>query len=175
MNAFKIIVAVGVLIIAIAVMVISFTLQLRFNTSSSMPKGIYREIKTQLKVGSIVEVCLPTDIAQFGKSRGYIHAGNCPGNTEPLLKEAVALGGDTLEVNEQGVFINGKLLPHSTIMNWDEKHRPLVSHEIHTRFTLEPDQVWLYGTSDPKSWDSRYYGAIKQTNIRQILEPIWTW
>ncbi len=175
MNAIKIILTAGILIIAIAILIIMLSLQLRFNATSSMPRGIYREVNTPLIVGSIVEVCLPTDMAQFGKSRGYIHAGNCPGNAEPLLKEVVALGGDNLQVNDQGVFINGKLLPHSSVLHLDELHRPLISHVINTRFVLGVDEVWFYGVSDPKSWDSRYYGAVKRENIRHILKPIWTW
>lgn len=175
MKVLKVFLMIGILVIVLTITFIMFSLQLRFNSSTSMPQGIYRQVDTSLKIGSIVEVCLPADIAQFGQSRGYIHSGNCPGNTEPLLKEVVALGGDTLQVNEQGVFVNGKLLPHSNVLTRDEQDRPLISHTINTRFVLAPDEVWLYGMRDPKSWDSRYYGAVKLTNIRHTYEMLWTW
>ncbi len=150
-------------------------LHLHINSTSSMPKGIYQEISVPLKIGSLVEVCLPIRIAQFGLARGYIHAGNCPGNAEPVLKEVVALENDTVQINKHEVIVNGQTLPHSQILAYDENAQPLTPIIINGHFVLTKEEVWLYGNQDLKSWDSRYYGAVKRSAIRHILKPIWVW
>ena len=148
--------------------------QLHINTSASMPIGIYREISQPIIKDCLVAACLPLPIALFAKQRGYIGNGSCLGNTEPVLKKIVAVGGDEIDVTKQGVVINNKLLPHSKVLNFDDQLRPLAS-QINTHKKLVAQEIWLYGMTSNKSWDSRYYGAVECSQVRAVVVPVWIW
>lgn len=166
---------VVILILFTAFAVTFWLLQLRINVTDSMPHGIYRVVAKPAVVGSFVEVCLPVPIAKLGRDRGYIGVGTCANQTEAVLKQVVGVGGDTIFVTAKGVLINGKLLPHSGVLSVDEQHRPLLSQVSTSRRVLTADEVWLYGTQNQKSWDSRYYGAVKRNTIQHVLTPVWIW
>jgi type IV secretory pathway protease TraF len=36
-----------------------------------------------------------------------------------------------------------------------------------------PGQVWLLSGHDPRSFDSRYFGAIPTANVRGVARPLW--
>lgn len=146
----------------------------RLNNSGSMPKGLYRVIKKEPKVGDIVTVCLPRDLAKFALKRHYIGLGHCPGNAEPLVKEIVAMGGDRVVVIKGTMSVNGKPLLHSAQLASDEAGRFMPTVAAGT-YRLKPSQVWLYGTNDARSWDSRYFGAIDKHFLQHVLMPTLIW
>jgi len=146
----------------------------RINMTNSMPRGLYREVNAPLKKGALVEVCLPVSIAKLGLERHYIHPGNCPGQAEPLLKQVAGLTGDEIELQQGYVAINGKRWPNSATLYADENQRIMPSI-ARGNYTLRQSEVWLMGLRDPRSWDSRYYGAIDQQHIKSTVEPLLTW
>lgn len=152
-----------------------YLFHLHINTSLSMPTGIYRAVSQPIIKNSLVAVCLPQASAQFGKQRGYLGSGECIENTEPVLKQVVAVGGDEVQVTAQGIWINNHLLPHSKVLTQDEQGRPLASQVFNIRKKLTANQFWLYGTASPKSWDSRYYGPIEYAAVRTVMVPVWIW
>lgn len=151
-----------------------YIFQLHINTSTSMPLGIYRTVSQPIVSNSLVAVCLPFSLAQFGKQRGYLGSGSCLGNTQPVLKKIVAVAGDEVDVTKQGVVINNKLLPHSKALSFDDRLRPLAS-QVNTHKKLTAKEIWLYGTTSNKSWDSRYYGAVECSQVRAVVIPMWIW
>ena len=64
-----------------AVVVVGYvvvTLHLRFNFTSSMPRGIYRLVPLQkdgVRRGMLVAACAPHDAATMGRRRGYLSQG----------------------------------------------------------------------------------------------------
>ncbi|EOH3508443.1 S26 family signal peptidase, partial [Campylobacter coli] len=78
-----------------------------FNYTRSMPLGLYKEINSStLNKNDIVLLKIPQ-------------------KKEILLKKIVAVSGDFVEVNKQGVFINKILMPDSKIFSFDSKGNPL--------------------------------------------------
>jgi len=76
---------------------------------------------------------------------------------------------------QQGyVAINGKRWPNSATLYADENQRIMPSI-ARGNYTLRQSEVWLMGLRDPRSWDSRYYGAIDQQHIKSTVEPLLTW
>lgn len=148
--------------------------QLRWNASGSMPKGIYRVVQAPLKKGTIVSVCLPLSLAEFGLARQYIGGGDCPGHYEPVVKEIIAMSGDVVQVARTGEQVNGHAIPHSSTLLADESSRPLPAI-ARGNYSLQAGQVWLYGNHDARSWDSRYYGAISTMAIQNVVKPLLTW
>jgi conjugative transfer signal peptidase TraF len=152
--------------------IVSGYFQLRINTSSSMPLGVYRVVKKPLAVGNLIEVCLPEPIAKMGLSRSYVMGGLCKGGAAPVIKQLVAMQGDDINLQTKGVSINGKLLAHSQIRAHDQKGRVLIIFGSH--FILQTNELWLYGNHDVNSWDSRYFGPITANYVSAVLLPVFT-
>lgn len=153
------------------------SINLRFNTSPSMPYGLYtitHKSLNHISRGDIVAVCMPQKLAALGKARGYLGAGDCSHNTEPVIKKVAALGGDKVTVDAGFVAVNGEILPHSARLLRDEQGRS-IPHIAPENVTLKPKTLWLYGDLSPQSWDSRYYGAVSLNSVQHILNPLLTW
>lgn len=147
----------------------------RFNATPSMPIGFWRvtEVNTPLRIGSVVVACPPDNaVIRQAVARGYIAAGNCPDSREPLLKTVGAIGGDVVAVSEAGVAVNGKLLAGSVPLENDSAGRTLTPFAAANR-QLRTDEVWLTANSDPRSFDSRYFGPVPASHVVGMARPIW--
>ncbi len=165
--------AVLVALLLTAVLLCGDLLGLRINLSRSIPIGLYRRVHEPILRGVLVEACLPNPIALLARKRGYLRGGSCPDGTEPVAKTVAALPGDTVELTDQALLVNGLKLPRTATLSTDLEGRELqrFARGIHT---VGANQVWLLGTSDPRSWDSRYYGPIPLENIRSAVRPLVT-
>ena len=145
----------------------------RINTSSSMPRGLYRAVGTDIRRGAIVAACLPGEIARFGLERNYLHPGSCPDGVEPVAKVVAGLEGNVVEVTRDGVFVDGVMLPHSQPLGRDRGGRTLQQFPGGAH-RLEKGQAWLYSPYEARSWDSRYYGPVPTANVLFVVEPVLT-
>ena len=141
----------------------------RLNTTPSMPVGLWAVSRRtpamdQLRRGEAVSVCLPLLVAIPARRRGYVSGGECPGRTTPMLKTIAAIPGDIVTVSSSGMAVNGHVLPHSRPLTRDEKGRPLFAVPVGS-YIVPATVVWLYASHDPRSFDSRYYGAIPARNV----------
>lgn len=167
----------AILCAGIAVPVLSFELLgLRIGlTDSACPPGIYRMVKRAPSRGDLVLACLPDAIAQLGTARGYLLRGRgCGDGIEPVGKRLSALPGDSVEVVPDYIAVNGQRLEHSATLSRDSSGRS-VKHVAWGRYTVPTNQVWLFGTKDARSWDSRYFGPVPASSVRAALEPVLTW
>jgi conjugative transfer signal peptidase TraF len=166
-----------ILCAGIAIPVLIFELlRLRIGlTDSACPPGIYRMVNHAPSRGDLVLACLPDAIAQLGSARGYLLRGRgCGDGIEPVGKRLSALPGDSVEVVPDYIEVNGQRLEHSATLSRDGRGRS-VKHVAWGRYTVPADQVWLFGTKDARSWDSRYFGPVPASSVRAALEPILTW
>jgi conjugative transfer signal peptidase TraF len=144
-------------------------------TDSACPPGIYRMVNQATSRGDLVLACLPDGIAQFGRARGYLLRGRgCGDGVEPVGKRLSALPGDSVEVMPDYIAVNGQRLEHSATLSRDS-HGRSVNHVVWGRYTVSTNQVWLFGTKDARSWDSRYFGPVPARSVRAALEPVLTW
>lgn len=146
---------------------------LRLNTTTSMPRGLYRSVGGPVTSGAWVSVCLPSEIARFGVERGYLGAGSCPDGTEPVLKVVAAVAGDVVEVTADGVAVCGELLAHSRPLERDRGGRELAAYSAGAR-ALAPDELWLHSPFEERSWDSRYFGPIPSACVIDVVAPLVT-
>jgi conjugative transfer signal peptidase TraF len=166
-----------ILCAGIAVPVLSFELLgLRIGlTDSACPPGIYRMVSRAPSRGDLVLACLPHAIARFGSARGYLLGGRgCGDGIEPIGKRLSALAGDSVEVRPDYVSVNGQRLEHSATLSLDSRGGT-VRHVAWGYHTVPPGEVWLFGTKDARSWDSRYFGPVPASLVRAALEPVLTW
>lgn len=162
---------------SIAVLIIAFILcetGLRINTTDSVPKGFYWQLdKTPHKEEYVIFCPMQTHTFKLGKERGYIRAGACEGGYEYMFKRVAAMSGDTITINNEGVWINGKLWPNSKPRSTDKYNRPLTKFE-RSSFTLGGSEILLMGET-LKSFDGRYFGSVPDIQIQGILMPLLTW
>lgn len=142
----------------------------------------YLNANWHLAIDPQVVKCLPYDyfvVAQnkpedivSGRFYRYTAVGLAPVMKDgtPLVKIAAAVAGDKVDVNEKGIFINGKKWGdvNSYVMN--KTSRSLAS--VTRSYVVAPGEVLLLGTL-PRSYDGRYFGpvAIKQVTGRAF--PLW--
>nr|WP_023893564.1 conjugative transfer signal peptidase TraF [Francisella tularensis]AHB60782.1 Conjugal transfer signal peptidase TraF [Francisella tularensis subsp. novicida PA10-7858] len=161
---------VFIILIYLPAMLISWS-GYRFNSTISMPKGIYKLEKTvDIERGDIVEICLPDNIANEGIQKGYIHNGSCSNGSIPLAKKVLALPGDYVVMNETGITVNGQFYDYPQQF-FDGFGHKIIPKDINGKI----DGFIVVGVGHKLSWDSRYYGEIPKNSIKGILMPIWTY
>ena len=146
---------------------------LRLNMSRSAPRGLYRTLATTPARGAFIAACLPPEVARFGRARGYVGPGDCPGDVQAVIKQVIAGPGDTVDVSPAGVVVNGRIVPSSATAAADSAGRPL-PHVTWGRHVVPREHVWLHGPGDARSWDSRYFGPVSVAQIRATVTPVLT-
>jgi conjugative transfer signal peptidase TraF len=144
---------------------------LRFNDSQSMPWGLY--VTTSGSNSTLVVFCPPEPFATVSVDRGYRSRGNCPDGAEPLAKPIAARSGDTVELSERGMAVNGQLLPNTAPLVMDSAGRSL-PHRPFGKFMVAEGSLWVASCYSPRSFDSRYFGPVELSQVREHVRPILT-
>ena len=162
----------------IALLVVGFACQAagaRINTSPSIPVGLYWATSAPMEKGAYVLFCPPPeDTFKEARERGYIGAGFCPGDHGYLMKRVVATEHDTVTIADDGVRVNGELLPRSAPRESDKAGRPL-PHFRASDYVLGTDEVLLMSDRSATSFDSRYFGPIRRSQLKTAIAPVLTW
>ena len=145
---------------------------LRYNDSPSMPVGLYVRTLSQSKA-TLVVFCPEAPFANLSASRGYRSRGTCPDGAEPLAKPIAALPGDTVELSAHGIAVNGRLLPNTAPLAGDSAGRPL-SHWPFGKYVVAAGTVWVASSYNPRSFDSRYFGPVKASQVRERVRALLT-
>jgi len=160
---------------AVAVLIGSFQIcgfvGLRFNSSPSLPMGLY--LTTADRRARLIEFCPAEPFAALAIARGYRDFGVCRDGAAPLLKPVVASAGDAVELSARGISVNGVLLPNTAPLSKDTKGRPLEVWPF-GRYIVAPETVWVASSYHPWSFDSRYFGPLSTAAIRYRLKPFLT-
>jgi conjugative transfer signal peptidase TraF len=143
----------------------------RFNLTRSLPVGVYRVTPEPAVRGAIVNVCLPREVAEFARKRGYLGPGLCDGGVRPLGKAVLALEGDVVMLRPDGIRVNGIAVPRSATVSRDSRSRPL-PHYPWGEYRLEVGELWLYSPYRPNAYDSRYFGPVKREHVVFVLKPV---
>lgn len=162
------VVAIGLLTLLVGSMA-----RVRVNFTESLPIGLYRITEGPIVRGAIVLACLPAEAARFARERGYLWRGDCPGAAAPIGKLVLATEGDVVGVSKFGLSVNGRLIAHTKPSSADSRGRP-IPHYAFGVYTVKRSDVWLYSPHHPLSYDSRYFGPIRTSNVKARLRPWWT-
>lgn len=140
--------------------------RLSYNASSSTPLGWYRvQAVTTLKVGDYVLATLPPDAAALAAQRGYLPAGL------PILKRLSAVAGQHVCAREDALMIDGR--PSGRILRSDRQGHPLPAWQQCRN--LASGELFLLSTTNPASFDSRYFGPVPAAAVLGQAIPLWTW
>jgi conjugative transfer signal peptidase TraF len=161
----------GLLLLGVA----CYAVGARINTTRSIPVGLYWASDKPAEKGAYVFFC-PPQVGLFvdAKERGYIGAGFCPGDYGYMMKRILAAKKDVVSISDDGVRVNGQLLPFSAPLKADKAGRPLPRYQA-TRYTLGNSEVLLMSDVSGTSFDGRYFGPVNLSQIKTVISPVITW
>jgi len=140
--------------------------QVVYNPSDSVSRGWYRiGPADSLQVGRIVLARLPAQAAVLAAQRGYLPAGI------PLLKRIGAVAPQRVCVDGESVRIDDMAV--AAVMRADGLGRPLSAWQQCRR--LAHGELFLLSNTNPASFDSRYFGLIRASDVIGSAQPLWTW
>ena len=150
--------------------------RLVYNPSDSVPVGWYRvdlslhqptsDVSTKptsLQVGSIVLVRLPGQAAALAAQRGYLPL------EVPLLKRVGAVAPQRVCIVGQALRIDGHTV--TATLRADRLGRPLQGWPQCRR--LRAGEIFLLSVTNPASFDSRYFGPVRSTDVIGTAHPLW--
>lgn len=135
-----------------------------YNPSDSVPVGWYRIRPTApAHIGSVVLTRLPPDVAALAAQRGYL-----PSHI-PLLKRVGAAAPQHVCIVDGQVRIDG--VPVAAVLPADRMGRSLPFWPQCR--ALADGELFLLSTTNPASFDSRYFGPIQASAVIGIAQPIY--
>lgn len=147
------------LTVIFTVVVVWWFFGVRFNHSPSVHGLFFRTTHYLAEKNSLVFICPNKKfILKFNISKHTATKGPC-GGVAPLLKRLVALSGDDVLMGAKGILVNGNLIKNSLPLLRDGKGGVLPT----SFFTGSVPAGHAIVLGDhPGSFDSRYYGLIKE-------------
>ncbi|MCO3284229.1 S26 family signal peptidase [Pseudomonas aeruginosa] len=139
-----------------------------YNPSDSVPVGWYRIKRADspprpLSVGDIVLAQLRADVAALAARRGYL-----PSHI-PLLKRVGAVAPQHVCIVDGQVRIDG--VPVAAVLPADRMGRSLPFWPQCR--PLADGELFLLSTTNPASFDSRYFGPIHASAVIGTAQPIY--
>lgn len=98
----------------------------------------------------------------YSPERGEIVVLNVDDSDLPLIKRVVGLPGETIQIQNNQVFINGRLL--------DEPYLPATPQQSYGPIEIPSDHLFVMGDNRLHSRDSRSFGPVP---INQIVGRAW--
>ena len=144
----------------------TITPRLIYNPSASAPRGWYWVSPARaLKVNDYVLVNLPAGAKHLAAERHYLP------ETVPLLKRIGAVSDQFVCVRGRYLWIDGELA--ATALTHDGWGRELIGWNDCR--VLESDEILLLSRANSASFDSRYFGPIRQSQVIGKASPLWVW
>lgn len=160
-------------LIVLVVFVGCWALGYRLNLTRSLPVGLYRMTGGPVQHGQLAAFCLEdAEFISLARDRGYLAAGSCASGLRPLLKVVSGLAGDTVELHQGLIAVNGHPLAGTAVVSRDSKGRPPPSSRL-VPGVIAPGKALVLSSQHSGSFDSRYFGLVPLAALRPV-EPVLT-
>lgn len=153
-------------LVGAAAVIVAASFVVRVNISPSVPEGVYVVVPREVTRGAYIEMCQPAWVQSLATTRD--EGGRCPDGSLTSIKPIAATAGDVVVINEDGIEVNGTLIPNS---------RPLpgIPRMPDGRYVVTDGDLWLISSFHPASIDSRYYGPRSTAVVLRRVMPIYIW
>lgn len=132
------------------------------NESPSLPRGLYLRVDMAITPGAVVAVPQPLAV------RPYLERLGMPRDVL-LLKRVAALGGEGV------CAVDGMVVtPERRARTADRDRHGAVLPAWRQCRVLAADEVFLLGDT-PGSFDSRYFGPVRRSDVVGVYREILTW
>lgn len=88
-----------------------------------------------------------------------------PGQDKPYIKRVIGLPGDTVEVHDDGVYVNGERLDEPYLEGNTTNCRTASAQFCGTPVVVPEGSVFVFGDNRGNSEDSRYFGPVEENRI----------
>jgi signal peptidase I len=93
-----------------------------------------------------------------------------------LIKRVIAVGGDTVEVRNKHLVINGDQIPDPHATFTDPHVRDSTPRDNFGPVTVPPGKFFVMGDNRDQSYDSRYWGFADERDVKGKATFIyWSW
>ncbi|MEQ1671171.1 MAG: S26 family signal peptidase [Hyphomicrobium sp.] len=136
-----------------------------WNATASVPTGLYAiRGKASLHVGERVAIEPPPQLRRLLAERHYLPTG------VPLIKRIAAVRGQRVCRFGHGVAIDGEFVGAARAR--DRLGRPLPGWAgCHV---LRTGELFVMNPAAPDSFDGRYFGVLRITQVIGRATPVWT-
>lgn len=143
----------------------------RLNFTPSLPIGLYQIIDGPVHRGQLATFCLE-DIyyTNLARERAYLAAGSCSSGLRPLLKVISGVAGDSVELQDGVIVVNGQTLDGTAVVSTDSKGRPTPQSNLKPGI-IPPGKVLVLSQHHRGSFDSRYFGLVPLETLR-LVRPV---
>jgi signal peptidase I len=91
-------------------------------------------------------------------------------NGVPFIKRVIGLPGDTVEIRDGKVYVNGAALDEPYVYNDDGSHTTNPATPATNRWVVPADELFVMGDHRDNSADSRTFGPIQ---ISHVIGRAW--
>jgi len=83
-----------------------------------------------------------------------------------LIKRVIAVGGDTVEIRNKQLYVNGDKVDDSHANFLDARHQSVPTRDNFGPITVPPGKIFCLGDNRDHSHDSRYWGFADTADVK---------
>lgn len=98
--------------------------------------------------------------------------------TKDFIKRVIGIGGDTVQVKDGRVFLNGEPMPdpHAHFEVAPQERSPYSPRDNYGPATVPAGEFLMMGDNRDRSYDSRFWGYVKLDQIEgRAMFIYWSW